>query len=416
MEAQLSDSFVDFGDDPLMPHPVADLARIEACQANDSNTDSGRKNELRSLVSRYAPKVPGVYGMLDATNRLIYVGKSKMLRNRLLSYFMPNNSDEKAGRIIQAAQGIVWEKQPSDFAALLREQMLIRRFQPRLNVVGMPKRQQSAFICLGNGPAESFYLSRQFDPDAMSCQGPFHGMANLYRAVEILNRMFLLRDCSQKTPMLFTDQLQLFDLEMRAGCVRQEIGNCLAPCMRTCSRQKYTAQLDMASDFLAATSTSILHAIELQMHRAAATRHYEHAARMREDLKLIKWLSNRLASFKRARENYCFAYEVRGCDGRDIWYMIRQGGVETAIAVPNNSTQWRSVRPKLLRWHTHNNATGTGYLRPEETIGLVTAWFQKNKDELRHTHVIGDVPTNWKDMQSILQYEKAHPGEFVAKA
>ena len=168
MDANWHETFLDFGEDPLMPFPRTALSRIEAkCT-----------EELRGMVSRNAPKLPGVYGMLDATGRLIYVGKSKSLRNRLLSYFMPNNTDEKAGRIIQAAEAIVWEKQPSDFGALVREQMLIRRWQPRLNVVGMPKRQQQAFMCIGNPPAERFYLSKQFDPDAASCHGPFNGMGD----------------------------------------------------------------------------------------------------------------------------------------------------------------------------------------------------------------------------------------------
>ena len=389
MDAIWHDTFVDFGEDALMPYPVVPLTRIEA----------ERSDELKRLVSRHAPKLPGVYGMLDATGRLIYVGKSKMLRNRLLSYFMPNNTDEKAGRIVNAAESIVWEKQPSDFAALLREQTLIRRFQPRMNVVGMPKRQQQAFVCLGNAPAEHFYLNRQFDPNAKSCQGPFHGMGNLHRAVEILNRMYLLRDCSQKTPMLFTDQLQLFDIEMRAGCVRHEIGTCIAPCLRTCSRQQYANQVDKGFQFLNATSTDVLARVEELMHRAAAGLHFEHAARMREDLRILKWLSNRLASFKRARENYSFVYEIRGCDGRDIWYLIRKGGVETVIAAPKNAAQWRTIRTKLLRWHNSTNAVGSGYLRPEESIGLVTAWFQKNRDELAQTHEFKEIPLRWGDMQ-----------------
>ena len=237
MDANWHETFVDFGDDPLMPFPLVPPSRIR----------SEKTDELRGLVSRNVPKLPGVYGMLDATGRLIYVGKSKSLRNRLLSYFMPNNADEKAGRIIQSTESIVWEKQPSDFGALLREQMLIRRWQPRLNVVGMPNRQQQAFVCLGNSPAERFYLSKQFDPTAVCCHGPFSGMGNLHRAVETLNRLYLLRDCNQKTPMMYSDQLQLFDLELRAGCVRQEIGTCLAPCLSSCSRQRYGEQVKKAT-------------------------------------------------------------------------------------------------------------------------------------------------------------------------
>ncbi|MEQ1829341.1 MAG: GIY-YIG nuclease family protein [Pirellula sp.] len=393
MDAYWHETFVDFGDDPLMPYPISALARI----------DSPHNDELRSLVSRHAPKLPGVYGMLDATGRIIYVGKSKSLRSRLLSYFMPNNTDEKAGRIVQAAESIVWEKQPSDFAALLREQLLIQRFQPRLNVVGMPKRQQKAFVCLGNGPAEHFYLSKSFEPNAKSCQGPFHGMGNLHRAVEILNRMYLLRDCSQKTPMLFSDQMQLFELDARAGCVRQEIGTCLAPCLSTCGRQQYSHQVENAKQFLIANSTEILDRLGLHMQRASAGRHFEHAARLRDDLRIMKWLCNRLASLKRARENYCFVYQVNGCDGRDIWYLIRKGGVETVIAAPRNATHWRSASPKLARWHENKSLVGSGLLRPEETIGIVSTWFQKFRDELVHTYVVESVPSRWTEMQASLK-------------
>jgi excinuclease ABC subunit C len=397
MDANWQDTFVDFGDDPLMPYGLSELAKISGQRAE----------ELKSLVSQYAPKMPGVYGMLDATGKLIYVGKSKLLRNRLLSYFMPNNSDEKAGRIVQNAETIVWEKQPSDFAALLREQMLIRRFQPRMNVVGMPKRQQQAFVCLGNGPAEQFYLSRHFEPDARSCQGPFFGVGNLNRAVEILNRLYLLRDCSPKTPMLFTNQLQLFDLEMRAGCVRQEIGTCLAPCLRTCSRQQYSEQVEKGISFLTAQSTDVIRQVEQHMIKASAGQHFEHAARMREDVRILRWLANRLAGLKRARENYSFLYEIQGLDGRDIWYLIRKGGVEAAMARPKNATQWRSLRTQLAKWHCSAGSVGAGYLRHEETIGLVTSWFQKQRDELLKTHVVTSVPKNWSEIASSLFQQQA---------
>ncbi len=390
MDASWNEIFTDFGEDPLMPYPRGTLSRIES-----TNSD-----KLREHVSRLAPKLPGVYGMLDATGRLIYVGKSKSLRSRLLSYFMPNNADEKAGRIIQASEAIVWEKQPSDFGALLREQMLIRRWQPRLNVVGMPKRQQQAFVCIGNAPAEQFYLSKYFDPDAASCHGPFHGMGNLHRAVETLNRLYLLRDCSQKTPMLYSDQLQLFDLELRAGCVRQEIGTCLAPCLRSCIRYRYDEQTKNALQFLNGTSADVLCQVEQQMNRAAAGQHFEHAATLRDDLKILKWLSSRLACFKRAREQYSFVYSVDGCDGRDIWYLIRKGGVEHAIAAPKNGGQWRTARSSLDRWHGSCDTVGTGYLRYEETIGLVTAWFQKNRDDQSQTTAVSQIPMRWQDMKN----------------
>ena len=135
------------------------------------------------------------------------------------------------------------------------------------------------------------------------------------------------------------------------------------------------------------------------MNRAAAGQHFEHAARMRDDLQILKWLTNRLASFKRAREQYSFIYSVRGCDGRDIWYLIRKGGIEHALAMPKNASQWRSVRGELDRWHGNSESVGSGFLRYEETIGLVTAWFQKNRDELKETQAVAVVPKLWSEMR-----------------
>lgn len=198
---------------------------------------------------------------------------------------------------------------------------------------------------------------------------------------------------------MYTDQMQLFDLELRAGCVRQEIGTCLAPCLSTCSRQRYGEQVEKAIHFLNGMSVEVLGLVEQQMNKAAAGQHFEHAARMRDDFKILKWLSNRLASFKRAREQYSFIYSVKGCDGRDIWYLIRKGGIEHAIAMPKNASHWRSARTALSRWHESNESVGAGFLRYEETIGLVTTWFQKNRDELRETKSVAEIPARWSEMQ-----------------
>src|SRR5438128_2011275 len=89
---------------------------------------------LRALVRASAEDRPGVYRMLGEDGEVVYVGKSKRVRTRLLSYFRCSFPEEKGARIVREAATIEWEYTPSEFAALLQELRLIKRLRPRFNV------------------------------------------------------------------------------------------------------------------------------------------------------------------------------------------------------------------------------------------------------------------------------------------
>src|SRR5262249_13956204 len=139
-----------FGPTRLLPGPPPEPYCIRAV----------RPRQLRALVRRDCPRRPGVYGMFDAHGELIYVGKAKRLRIRLLSYFRVRGRDRKAERILKCARAIAWEVVPSEFAALLRELELIHERQPRFNVRNHPGRRRHRYICLGRSPAPYVFTTR----------------------------------------------------------------------------------------------------------------------------------------------------------------------------------------------------------------------------------------------------------------
>jgi excinuclease ABC subunit C len=369
-------TFQDFGADALYPYARNELGRVAA---DDSK-------QLQRLVRSAIPKVPGVYGMIDLRGRLIYVGKSKCLRNRVLSYFLPHNEEDKAGRIVQAAVAIVWEQQPHEFAALLREQALIRQWQPRFNTQGIPRRQRPVHICLGRGPAEQLYTSRQADPKALYSVGPFQGAGRAARAVEVLNRVFKLRDCSSQTTFTFSDQLQLFDIEPRPGCIRHEIKTCLGPCTLGCSRGAYDLQVALARDFLARGDSYPVDTLDEQMTRAAERLHFEQAARLREDLRAVQWLARRVGDVAKARQSFTFVYAPPAGDAADVWYLIRRGIVEGALAAPKTARQRTKTERLLATWIAQDNHVGQQHVPRPETLALVSSWFRNQRAEMQHTH------------------------------
>ncbi len=375
--------FRHFGDDRLLPYDIPSTARISHASPEG----------LRDLVRRNIPREPGVYGMIDAVGRLVYIGKSKALRNRLLSYFMPTNEDEKAGRIIQSAEEIVWETQPSEFAALLREQHLIRTFRPRFNVQGIPNRQKSVFLCLGKSPVETFFVSRDVDQKTIAWEGPLVGSNRVYRAAEVLNRFFRLRDCSNQTTFQFSDQRSLFDLEIRPACMRHELATCLGPCAMACSRSVYQRQVDRAARFLKGEPQNIAEHLESQMQTASQRLHFEQAIRYREDSRIIRWLSNRLTEHAIAREQLTCIYPVHGHDGRDIWYLIRRGVVEHAIRSPKKAREFRMALDEVQQWAMADNTLGVHFQRREETLAIVSGWFRKNPSEQKGIRLLHELPT-----------------------
>ncbi len=363
--------FEQFGADPFMPHLPSPTERIEG----------KRRSILRGKVRDHVPKQPGVYGMLDAVGRLIYVGKSKSLKGRILSYFMPTNEDEKSGRIIRAAKSIVWETHPSEFAALLREHALIRTFQPRFNVQGMPNRKKAGFLCLGHEPAERFYVANQPEPSMRAWEGPLFGTGRLRRAAEILNRVFRLRDCSNRTKFVFSDQLSLFSREEKAHCIRFEIASCLGPCIASCSRRAYASQVVAAKNFLSGETDGILDELEQHMKAAAYRRHFEHAIRLREDLKVMRWLVRRLREHASARQHLTCIYPVVGEDARDIWYLIRRGVVEHAVPAPADARSNGKYRRIVEEWLHSEKNIGRRYARREENLAIVSFWFRSHPEE-----------------------------------
>ncbi len=365
-----------FGTDPLLPHLPRPLVRIS----------QPTRATLKREVTQKCPPVPGVYGILDRTGELIYVGKSKSLRHRLLSYFQSSSNQEKSGRIIEAARGVQWETQPSEFAALLREQHLIRRFRPRWNVQGIPGRQRPIYLCLGRSPAIYFFTAAKPPKDLLALEGPFYGAGRVNRAVDVLNHFFKLRDCSQRTPFYFADQLSLFDIERRPKCLRYETGTCLGPCAAACTRVAYDIQVNAAQSFLDGFNDEPLVAVKDAMEAASANQQYELAARRFEDYQALEYLYRKLTYLAEVRRGYSFIYPVQGYDHCHTWYLIRAGEVADAMVAPKCEKSYAAARKQLKQWDAETqNSFDRGHGRYSHTLNLVASWFRNRREELDRT-------------------------------
>ena len=142
--------FTDFG-------PSAFLPRRRPCRRMTIDDDF---RAMRRAIRTDCPGTAGVYGFLDRDGRLIYVGVSRRLRKRLVTYFQRGEVYRKERRIAAHASEVVWEEIGHEFAAQLRELELIRRHEPRLNVRGREHGRKLGYIYLTGDEAPRFRVGR----------------------------------------------------------------------------------------------------------------------------------------------------------------------------------------------------------------------------------------------------------------
>lgn len=367
-------AFTGFGPHALTPGDPP----LVAVQANRS---SRLREKLRHSCSRH----PGVYGMIDAAGELIYVGKAKCLRTRLLGYFRRNSRDPKAGRIMADTRAIAWEPRPSEFAALLRELELIRRWQPRFNVQGQPKRRRRVYLCLGRKPAPYAFLASTPPATAFAVFGPVSGVGRAREAVRRVNDMFQLRDCPHAQDMVFADQRELFPVLRAAGCIRHEIGTCLGPCAAACSKADYAARVETARRFLDGLDAAPLAALERDMLAAAAAEAFERAAALRDKLTVLTWLNGHLDRVRQASAQ-SFIYPVTSHDGSELWYLVHQGCVRAVLPAPRDGAEWeRAGRVIHELYRPGSLVPGAPTLEEIDNVLLVAAWFRRYPAERERT-------------------------------
>jgi excinuclease ABC subunit C len=371
------EQFADFGPSSLLPDGSAErTCRVEAT----------RISQLRAQVRQLAPRRPGVYGMLDSHQELIYVGKAKDLRVRLLGYFRSRSRPPKAGKIIRQTATLLWETCPSEFASLLRELELIRRWRPRWNVQGQPLRRRQTFLCLGRQPAPYAYLTPRPPRSNTAVFGPLPASQRTHEAVRRLNDWFRLRDCPQSQELYFPEQGELFPKIRPAGCLRLDLGTCSGPCTGGCKRADYLAQVRRARDFLAGRDAAPLKELQAQMQIAADAQEFERAAAVRDRLTALTWLAQRLDRLRYAQQRMSFVYPVAGAGGTQTWYLIHGARTVAAIARPDSADGKRQARERIAAVYRGQGADRLLEMYEHaDGMVLVLAWFQKHPDELKRT-------------------------------
>ena len=367
------------------------MTRIRTASRTEHTSDA-QLADMRAIVRAGAADRPGIYRMLSSTGEVVYVGKSKRVRTRLLSYFRCAYPEDKGARILREATAIDWEYTPSEFAALLQELKLIKRFRPRLNYAMKRDKTHYAFIKITRGAAPKLMVVRgPSGEDASVYYGPFAGARGLEEALRELSDVLMLRDCRSDIKMHFSDQQELFQLGARTpGCIRYEIGKCLGPCVAGCSADQYNERVALARAFLDGASDGPMESLRRQMEEASEKLQFERAASLRDKLQRLEILREQFGRLRFAVEQLSFVYTVKGHEGEDRVYLVKRGVVRAELPKPTSS--WQRTKLKRLAHDIFGTSTEKPALAvPTHEIDellLLSSWFRRFPKEMTKTKQI----------------------------
>ncbi len=227
------------------------------------------------------PKLPGVYRFIDSEGKILYVGKAKKLRNRLASYFGDKKHQYYKTRVmVKNAERIEFTIVETESDALLLENTLIKKFQPRYNV-NLKDGKSYSYIVVRNERFPRVYLTRKVVRDGSTYFGPYTSKGRTKVILDIVKKLFQLRTCS----------LNLSEENIKAGkfkvCLEYHIENCMGPCVGLEDEESYNHKIEQVKNILRGHFKEVKDHLKEEMERHAKHMEFEKAHQIKEKLELF---------------------------------------------------------------------------------------------------------------------------------
>ena len=366
-------------------------------------TTPAHRKQLLALVRQGVENKPGVYRMLGPTGTVIYVGQSRVLRSRLLSYFRAKGRRDKAARILRHAFAIEWEYSNTEFGALLRELRLIKQYRPHFNTMMVMDEWPRAYVALTGGSVPGVrVVARSDDPAAVALFGPFRRVAQLREAVRALAESTGLRDCTLEDTVRGTGAARGSALWFKAdpttrfrgaaarsrapGCLRHDLGTCAGPCVGAGDPQHYRGAAHDVHAFLEGRTDAPVRRLQEAMHEASAALAFERARVLRDRLALVQWLHERVQHFHANVDRLTFRYHAIGQADTEWVYLVRRGTVRAEVRAPRTDDEQATFAELVARVYDGPDPTGADIPTHDlDEFYLVASWFRRRAEEKKRT-------------------------------
>ncbi len=285
---------------PEQEGELPDLADVDLA-AGTGPIAAGRAAILRH--AKHAPPAPGVYRMIDRNSEVLYVGKAKNIRKRILAYARPAGLDSRIMRMIAATQTMEFVSTRTETEALLLEANLIKRLRPRFNVLLRDDKSFPYILITADHKAPQILKHRGARNRPGDYFGPFASVWAVNRTITALQRAFLIRSCSDA----------VYESRTRP-CLLYQIKRCSAPCTAEIAPADYAELVREARSFLSGKSRAVKEELAREMEKASNEMQFERAAIYRDRLAALSAIQSQQG------------INPRGVEEADVFAIHQAGG------------------------------------------------------------------------------------------
>ncbi|MFN8015007.1 MAG: excinuclease ABC subunit UvrC [Acidimicrobiia bacterium] len=265
------------------------------------------------------PTSPGSYQFLSKNNEILYVGKAKNLRSRIMSYFQggPKHSF-RIEQMVEIAEKIEWIVVSNETESLLLEYSLIQQHKPRYNV-RLKDDKSYPWLCISTSELwPRAMVMRGKQKKGNKYFGPYTSAYSIRETLDVLTNIFPVRTCS---PAKFADYKR-----RGRGCLLFDIGKCCAPCIDNVSKDEYEQHVNGMIRFLNGEVGDVTRQVQTQMEKASTSMQFERAAILRDRLESLKTIIDRQEIYGSEKDNFdVIAYETDNIEVCVEIFRVRKG-------------------------------------------------------------------------------------------
>lgn len=229
------------------------------------------------------PLCPGVYIMRDKWGKVIYVGKSRKLKNRVSQYFQSGEKNLKTAKMVSLVEDFEYFLCDTEMEALTLENRLIKQHAPKYNI-RLKDSKSYPYIKVTDGPYPAIMYSRKRISDRAKYFGPYSGVSTVFSIINLLQKTLGIPSCKRSFPK---------DIGRERPCLYYQMGQCMGVCTGKISPEEYAESIKCAVNILRGNTSQARRDLEAQMFELAENEQFEAAARCRDAISALEKLSEK---------------------------------------------------------------------------------------------------------------------------